>query len=107
MADALAQWTAAKLTWEDVIWVRKRWERPLVVKGILTANDARLAVAAGADALVISNHGGRQLDGAPATIDVLGEVASAVGDEVEVLMDGGVRRAATSSARPPSARAQS
>ena len=68
------------------------WAKPLVVKGILTADDARRAVDCGADALVVSNHGGRQLEGAPATIRVLPEIAAAVGDSAEILLDSGVRR---------------
>ena len=78
--------------WDDVAWVRDRWDGPLVVKGILTAADACRAVDLGADAVVVSNHGGRQLDGAPATIDVLAGVRASVGPSTEVLLDGGVRR---------------
>ncbi len=70
----------------------EQWKGPLLVKGLLTADDARRAVDAGADAVVVSNHGGRQLDGAPASLRALPEVVEAVGDAVEVLMDGGVRR---------------
>ena len=80
------------LTWADLAWLRARWRGRLAVKGILSAEDARRAVAAGADAIVVSNHGGRQLDGAPSTIAALPDVAAAVGHEVEVLLDGGVRR---------------
>ena len=79
-------------TWEDIAWARARWSGALVVKGILSGADARHAVDAGADAVVVSNHGGRQLEGAPATIRVLPEVAEAVGASTEVLLDGGVRR---------------
>jgi L-lactate dehydrogenase (cytochrome) len=79
-------------TWERVAWLRRLWDGPLVVKGVLSARDAREAAARGADAVYVSNHGGRQLDGAPATLDVLPEIADAVGDRVEVLLDGGVRR---------------
>lgn len=78
--------------WADVEWLRTRWAGPLVVKGILTGDDARRAVDSGADALVVSNHGGRQLDGAPATITALPEVRAAAGASVEVLLDGGIRR---------------
>lgn len=85
---------ASPFTWEDVAWMRERWDRPLVVKGVLTGADARRAVDAGADAVVVSNHGGRQLDGAPATADVLPEVVSAVGGGAEILVDGGIRRGA-------------
>ena len=79
-------------TWERVDWLRGLWDGPLVVKGILSARDAREAVRRGADAVYVSNHGGRQLDGSPASLDVLGEVVEAVGDRAEVLLDGGVRR---------------
>jgi len=82
------------LTWPDLAWLRARWRGRLVIKGILSAEDARRAAAAGADAIVVSNHGGRQLDGAPSTIASLPEVAAAVGHEVEVLLDGGIRRGA-------------
>jgi isopentenyl diphosphate isomerase/L-lactate dehydrogenase-like FMN-dependent dehydrogenase len=78
--------------WEDIPWIREHWDGPIVIKGILTAEDARRAVAAGADAVVVSNHGGNVLDGSVATLRVLPEIVDAVGDEIEVLMDGGVRR---------------
>ena len=91
-ADIGTQLEAAVVSWKDLGWIRKAWGRPLVVKGLLTAEDARRAVDEGADAIVVSNHGGRQLDGAPATLRVLGEIVSAVGDKTEVLMDGGIRR---------------
>lgn len=76
---------------ETVRWVRGLWKRKLVLKGIMGVDDAKLAVDLGADAIVVSNHGGRQLDSAPSTISVLPEIARAVGDRVEVLFDGGVR----------------
>jgi L-lactate dehydrogenase (cytochrome) len=79
-------------TWTDLTWLRERWEGPLLVKGTLTAEDARLAVECGVDGIVVSNHGGRQLDGTPASIDALVEVAEAVGDQVELLVDGGLRQ---------------
>lgn len=79
-------------SWEDIRWMRSTWDGPLVVKGILTVADARRAAALGVDGIVVSNHGGRQLDGAPATIDVLPQIVDAVGDEVDVLLDSGVRR---------------
>jgi len=79
------------LNWRDIDWIRKVWPGKLVLKGILDVDDAKTAVAAGADGIVVSNHGGRQLDGAPATIHVLPEIASAVGDRTEVLFDGGIR----------------
>lgn len=78
--------------WDDLRWLRDLWHGPLVVKGVMSAHDARLAVEAGADGVIVSNHGGRQLDGVPATIDVLPEVVSAVGQRTEVMLDGGVRR---------------
>ena len=79
------------LNWRDIDWIRKLWPGKLVLKGILDVDDARTAVAAGVDGIVVSNHGGRQLDGAPATVRVLPEIASAVGDRTEVLFDGGIR----------------
>jgi L-lactate dehydrogenase (cytochrome) len=79
-------------SWEDIAWVRANWRGPLVIKGVLTGEDARRAVEVGADGVVVSNHGGRQLDGAPATIAVLPEVVDAVGPDVPVLLDSGVRR---------------
>ena len=80
------------LTWRDLEWLRSASDLPLVVKGVLTAEDALLAAEHGATAVVVSNHGGRQLDGVPATLDVLPEVVDAVGERVEVLIDGGIRR---------------
>ena len=78
--------------WADLKWIRELWDGPIVIKGIHTDDDARRAVDAGARAIVVSNHGGRQLDGVAATLRVLPEVVRAVGDSVEVLMDGGIRR---------------
>jgi len=78
--------------WDDLGWVREAWGGPLVLKGVMCGEDAALAVAAGCDGIVVSNHGGRQLDGVPATIDMLPEVVEAVGGRAEVLLDGGVRR---------------
>jgi L-lactate dehydrogenase (cytochrome) len=93
--NTLAEWTAtqfdASANWRDVEWVRNRWPGKLILKGVLDAEDARLAVAAGANAIVVSNHGGRQLDGAPSSISVLGEIVEAVGGRCEVMFDGGVR----------------
>lgn len=80
------------LTWDDVAWLKSITTLPVVLKGILTAEDAAMAADAGVDGIVISNHGGRQLDGTPATIDVLPEAAAAAGDRLEVLLDGGIRR---------------
>ena len=71
--------------WEDIAWIREHWDGPIVVKGILTAEDARRAVAEGVDAIVVSNHGGNVLDGSVATLRVLPEIVDAVGDEIEVL----------------------
>ncbi|NHF65711.1 alpha-hydroxy acid oxidase [Xanthomonas hortorum] len=92
---SLAAWTAsqfdAALTWDDVAWVRARWRGPLIVKGILDEDDARQAVAAGADALVVSNHGGRQLDGAASSIRMLPAIVAAVGGDVEIHLDSGIR----------------
>ena len=81
----------ASVTWSDLVWLREQTSLPLVLKGILTAEDARLAVAHGAAAIVVSNHGGRQLDGAPATLDALPEVVDAVAGRCPVLVDGGIR----------------
>jgi isopentenyl diphosphate isomerase/L-lactate dehydrogenase-like FMN-dependent dehydrogenase len=78
--------------WDDLAWFRELWEGPLVVKGILGAADARRAVSAGADAVIVSNHGGRQLDHAPSTIRALGPIVDAIGSDAEVYLDGGVRR---------------
>jgi isopentenyl diphosphate isomerase/L-lactate dehydrogenase-like FMN-dependent dehydrogenase len=83
---------ASPFTWDDIAWIRSRWSGHLLVKGVLSGDDAVLAAEAGADAVVVSNHGGRQLEGAPATIRVLPEVVAAAGDRLEVLLDGGVRR---------------
>jgi L-lactate dehydrogenase (cytochrome) len=79
------------LTWKDIEWVREHWNGRLVVKGVLDAEDARRAADAGVDGVVVSNHGGRQLDAVPSTTRALPEVVEAVGDELEVLADGGVR----------------
>ncbi|XP_078584660.1 2-Hydroxyacid oxidase 1-like [Branchiostoma floridae x Branchiostoma japonicum] len=79
------------MTWDDVDWVKNNTSLPVVLKGILTADDATEAIRHGADGILVSNHGGRQLDGVPATIDVLPDIVSAVGGEAEVYLDGGVR----------------
>jgi L-lactate dehydrogenase (cytochrome) len=89
VSSALAR---AAVTWNDLEWIRKIWTGPIVVKGILTGEDAKRAVDAGAAAVVVSNHGGRQLDSVRATIRALPEVVAAVGGQTEVLMDGGIRR---------------
>jgi len=80
------------LSWADVDWLRSIWPRRVLLKGVQTVEDAKLAVAAGVDAIVLSNHGGRQLDGAPATLPLVAPVADAVGGRTEVICDGGVRR---------------
>jgi L-lactate dehydrogenase (cytochrome) len=80
------------VTWDDFRWIRDAWQGPVVVKGIHTGDDARRAIDAGAEAVVVSNHGGRQLDGVPASLRALPEVIAAVNGRVEVLMDGGIRR---------------
>jgi isopentenyl diphosphate isomerase/L-lactate dehydrogenase-like FMN-dependent dehydrogenase len=89
---ALGDIVDTTLTWRDLEWLRSICPLPLVVKGVLTGEDALLAAEHGASGVVVSNHGGRQLDGVPATLDVLPEVAEAVGERVEVLLDGGIRR---------------
>ncbi|MDO9158838.1 MAG: alpha-hydroxy acid oxidase, partial [Burkholderiaceae bacterium] len=92
---SLSEWTAKQfdpaLNWADVEWIKKRWGGKLIVKGIQDTIDARLAVDSGADALIVSNHGGRQLDGAESSIHALPRVVEAVGQDIEVHMDGGVR----------------
>jgi L-lactate dehydrogenase (cytochrome) len=93
--NSLAQWTAGQfdpaLSWKDVDWVRSLWPRKLVLKGILDVEDARTAARTGAAALIVSNHGGRQLDGAPSSISALPRIVEAVGSEIEVMFDGGIR----------------
>jgi L-lactate dehydrogenase (cytochrome) len=79
------------VSWPEVRWVKERFGGPVIVKGVLDPEDARLAVANGADAIIVSNHGGRQLDGAPSTIRVLPEIVDAVGDKTEIYLDGGIR----------------
>jgi L-lactate dehydrogenase (cytochrome) len=80
------------VSWKELDWLRSLWSGPLAIKGIMTGEDARRAVDAGVDAVIVSNHGGRQLDGLPAPIDVLPEVVDAVGHRTEIILDGGVRR---------------
>ena len=93
--NSLASWTNEqfdpRLSWADVAWVKEQWGGKLILKGIQDLEDAHLAVASGADAIVVSNHGGRQLDGAMSSISALPEIAQAVGDKIEVWMDGGIR----------------
>jgi L-lactate dehydrogenase (cytochrome) len=92
---AFRRWVDAQfdpsVTWDDLAWVRAHWDGPIVLKGILDPEDARAAADAGVEAVVVSNHGGRQLDAVPSTAAALPAVAEAVGDRVEVLVDGGVR----------------
>jgi L-lactate dehydrogenase (cytochrome)/(S)-mandelate dehydrogenase len=81
-----------ELTWDDFAWMRQRWSGPLFIKGILDADDAQRAVDLGADGVIVSNHGGRQLDGAVAALDALPAIAAKVGGRAQVLVDGGIRR---------------
>jgi L-lactate dehydrogenase (cytochrome) len=96
--NSLAEWTNSQfdpaLSWKDVAWIKSIWPGKLVIKGILDVDDAREAVKLGADALVVSNHGGRQLDGAPSSISALPRIADAVGSDLEVMFDGGIRTGA-------------
>jgi L-lactate dehydrogenase (cytochrome) len=92
LMDVTAALAKAFVTWEDLRWLRKIWTGPVLVKGVLTGDDARRAVDEGAAAIIVSNHGGRQLDSAPATLRALPEVVAAVNGQAEVLMDGGIRR---------------
>jgi L-lactate dehydrogenase (cytochrome) len=93
--SSLSSWTAEQfdpqLNWGDVEWIKKRWGGKLILKGIMDEEDARLAADSGADALIVSNHGGRQLDGAPSAIEALPAIVEAVGKHIEVWMDGGIR----------------
>jgi L-lactate dehydrogenase (cytochrome) len=91
-ADVGSALESSTVTWSDLRWIREVWNGPIVVKGVHTGDDARLAVDAGADAVVVSNHGGRQLDGVRPTLRVLPEVVTAVNGQAEVLLDGGIRR---------------
>ena len=93
--SSLSVWTSEQfdpqLSWKDVAWIKERWGGKLILKGILDEEDARMAVSTGADAIIVSNHGGRQLDGAPSSISMLPRIVDAVGGHVEVHLDGGVR----------------
>ncbi|MEI7786682.1 MAG: alpha-hydroxy acid oxidase, partial [Betaproteobacteria bacterium] len=93
--SSLSEWTASQfdpaLNWDDVQWIKKRWGGKLILKGIQDVEDAKLAVGSGADALIVSNHGGRQLDGAQSSIEALPAIVDAVGQKIEVHMDGGIR----------------
>ena len=92
---SLSEWTAKQfdpcLSWDDVQWIKSLWGGKLIIKGIMDVEDAKLAADSGADALIVSNHGGRQLDGAPSSISALPPIVDAVGDRIEVWMDGGIR----------------
>ncbi|MGN6447682.1 MAG: alpha-hydroxy acid oxidase [Brucella intermedia] len=93
--SSLSSWTAEQfdpqLNWNDVAWIKEQWGGKLILKGILDAEDARMAAKSGADAIIVSNHGGRQLDGAPSSISMLQPIVDAVGDAIEVHVDGGIR----------------
>ncbi|OYR13869.1 alpha-hydroxy acid oxidase [Brucella grignonensis] len=93
--SSLSSWTAEQfdpqLNWNDVAWIKEQWGGKLILKGILDEEDARMAAKSGADAIIVSNHGGRQLDGAVSSISMLKPIVDAVGDKIEVHMDGGVR----------------
>ena len=93
--SSLSSWSAEQLdpslNWDDIEWIKERWGGPLILKGIMDPLDARHALDSGADALIVSNHGGRQLDGAPATLEVLPTIVAEVGDRISVFMDGGIR----------------
>jgi isopentenyl diphosphate isomerase/L-lactate dehydrogenase-like FMN-dependent dehydrogenase len=91
-ADVAAALEQSMVSWQDLRWIRDAWKGPVVIKGVHTADDARRALDEGANAVVVSNHGGRQLDGVAATIRVLPEVVAAVNGRAEVLLDGGIRR---------------
>jgi isopentenyl diphosphate isomerase/L-lactate dehydrogenase-like FMN-dependent dehydrogenase len=91
-ADVTTALEQAMVRWEDLRWIRDAWSGPIIIKGVHTGEDARRAMDAGADALVVSNHGGRQLDGVAPTLRMLPEVLAAVGGHIEVLLDGGIRR---------------
>lgn len=92
IGEAVRSQFNAEQSWDDLHWLRKHWDGPLVLKGLLCAEDAEMAIDAGCDGVIVSNHGGRQLDGTPAAIEMLPEVVAAVGGRAEVLLDGGVRR---------------
>ncbi len=93
--SSLSSWTAEQfdpqLSWADIEWIKNQWDGPLILKGILDKEDARLAAESGCDALIVSNHGGRQLDGAPSSIEILPEIVDEMGDKVEIHIDGGIR----------------
>ena len=92
LAEYMTEQMDPGLSWADVEWLRGIWDRPIILKGIQTVADARIAADEGVEAIALSNHGGRQLDSAPAIIDLVAPVVDAVGDRLEVICDGGVRR---------------
>ncbi|MFI5293047.1 MAG: alpha-hydroxy acid oxidase, partial [Candidatus Limnocylindrales bacterium] len=92
LADYISSQLDPALSWDDVDWLRSVWDGPIVLKGVQTVDDAVLAAERGVDAIALSNHGGRQLDGAPAAFSLVAPVADAVGDRIEIICDGGVRR---------------
>ena len=92
LVDVAAALAESAVTWSDLTWIREVWRGPIIVKGVLTADDARRAIDKGAAAISVSNHGGRQLDCVPASLRVLPEIVKAVDGQIEVLMDGGIRR---------------
>jgi isopentenyl diphosphate isomerase/L-lactate dehydrogenase-like FMN-dependent dehydrogenase len=92
LVDVNAALSRSTVTWEDLRWIHDLWRGPVVIKGVLTGDDARRAIDEGAAAVVVSNHGGRQLDCVPASLRALPEVVAAVNGRIEVLMDGGIRR---------------
>jgi L-lactate dehydrogenase (cytochrome) len=93
--SSLSVWTAEQfdpqLSWDHVAWIKDMWGGPLILKGILDVEDAQMAARTGADAIIVSNHGGRQLDGAPSSISMLPKIVDAVGDRIEIHLDGGIR----------------
>ncbi len=92
LIDVSAALASAAVTWDDLRWIREAWPGPIIIKGVLTGDDARRAVDEGAAAVVVSNHGGRQLDSVPASLKALPEIVAAIGGQTVVLMDGGIRR---------------
>src|SRR4029077_10292779 len=92
--DVAAALALSTISWDDLRWIRDAWRGPVIIKGVLTGEDARRAIDEGAAAVVVSNHGGRQLDSVQATLRALPEIVAAVNGQIEVLMDGGIRRGA-------------
>jgi len=94
LIDVAAALALSTISWDDLRWIHDAWRGPIIIKGVLTGEDARRAIDEGAAAVVVSNHGGRQLDGVQATLRALPEIVAAVNGQIEVLMDGGIRRGA-------------